>query len=82
VNWLMICEAITGTRSELNTDHAVSTQLVREAMPGRKPRWLVVIDLCNGVPDGTDVYTKRKDAMAAWQAEVRGVPEKDIYWAE
>jgi hypothetical protein len=68
----IIKEKQTGTRTIAGTDWPVTTQLVRDAIPGRKPTWLVVRDLCNGVPLRSSEYATRRLAEEAFS---RLIPE-------
>lgn len=62
----VIKERVIGTRTQAGTNHAICDQLVREQMPGCKPRWYIVKGLCNGTAFGSNKYRRFKDALRDW----------------
>ena len=61
----LVAEVRTGTRVIAGTEWPVVTQLIRSVDRGRvRPRWLVVVDLCNGTPSRTLEFRKHRNAQA------------------
>jgi len=50
-NDMVISEFVRGVRHINGTDHPVVYQLRRDRRGTRRPTWIVLEGLCNGVPD-------------------------------
>jgi hypothetical protein len=55
-----------GIRRIAGTEWPIVDQLERQQLPGKRPRWIVVRGLCNGVPDSATEYRRLKEAQAAF----------------
>lgn len=63
---VVIAERDMGTRLVAGTEWAVVDQLVRDQRPGRRPTWIVVRGLCNGVPRSCEEHRRRIDALDSY----------------
>lgn len=65
-----VAEIEVGTRKIYGTDFTVFNMVHREQMSGdKKPRWVVTLGLCNGVPDRAIECPTRKSALETMQGK-------------
>lgn len=61
----ILASQVVGTRKIAGTWWPIEDLLVRvrDQVPGRRPTWEVVRNLCNGVPDAVEVYPTRREVV-------------------
>lgn len=60
----LVASRVVGKRRIAGTDWPIENVVTRHRMRGRSV-WVVSIALCNGVPEWSDSYATRREAMAA-----------------
>ncbi len=63
----VITSKVTGKRTLNGTDWPVETILERRPDRGRR-QWVLVVGLCNGVPQSTRFYATWRGALNAFEA--------------
>lgn len=61
-----------GRRPAEGTDWPVNVSLDRYAPAGRRPLWTVTVT-CRGIGEGAQGYSRRSDALAAYDRKVEGL---------
>lgn len=67
-----IASATVSRRPAEGTDWPVNVTLDRYAPPGKRPLWTLTV-ICRGVAEGAQGYSRRSDALAAYNRRVEGL---------
>lgn len=63
----VVAERRLGVRVVAGTEWPILNQVRRDER-GERVEWILTLGLCNGVPDGSEVYRTRRAALAALNA--------------
>ena len=69
---IAIAATTVGRRPAEGTDWPVDVTLTRWAPAGRRPLWTVAVT-CRGAAEGAQGYSRRSDALAAYNRRVEGL---------
>ena len=67
-----IAATTVGRRPAEGTDWPVNVSLDRWAPAGRRPVWTLTVT-CRGIAEGAQGYSRRSDALAAYNRRVEGL---------
>lgn len=67
-----------GTRHRVGTDWPVLDEVRRCQLPGKRPTWVVLRGLCNGVPDGATEHATQREALAEFRGHVDTIDDDSI----
>ncbi len=62
----MIDSITTGHIRRNGTQWPIESELVQVEGVAKKPYWVILINLCDGVADGSRTFQDKKTAMDAW----------------